>query len=353
MMMQTNTEKSTDTKLVSVIIPVYKTEKYLPACVESVLHQSYPNLEIIMVNDGSPDNAPAMCDSLAEQYENIRVVHKENGGPSSARNAGTAFAKGTFILYLDSDDTLSENAIQDMVEIAVRESSDAVLPDRYYRTEEETGKSVLRYHFPENCRLKNPVEFALQVLLGMGRASRASAVLYRRSVLQENQILFPLGLISEDVFFNLQFLCKAKKLSFIESPTLNYRKHFGTITSVFHPEFLDTILRMDDAVQAFLEETCVDTAVGQQKRAAFLMRNCVCYLLNMEKKANDQNKKERQQCFMNVAMNERLQAALQISDEVPYFQNPMSKYYFKLMYRLLRRGHYSAAQLLNKAVANI
>ncbi|MDO5311667.1 MAG: glycosyltransferase family 2 protein, partial [Clostridia bacterium] len=93
--------------LISVIIPVYKVEDYLPACVESVLSQTYSNTEIILVDDGSPDNCPRMCTAFAESDSRIRVIHKENGGLSSARNAGIDAARGEFLAFLDSDDLWS------------------------------------------------------------------------------------------------------------------------------------------------------------------------------------------------------------------------------------------------------
>ena len=93
-------------ELVSIIIPVYKTEQYLKECMDSVLKQKWPALEIILVDDGSPDNAPAMCDNYAEQYPNVRVIHQKNSGLGLSRNVGLENAKGTYVLFLDSDDCL-------------------------------------------------------------------------------------------------------------------------------------------------------------------------------------------------------------------------------------------------------
>jgi glycosyltransferase involved in cell wall biosynthesis len=91
-------------ELISVIIPVYKVEAYLTVCVESVLAQTYEQLEIILVDDGSPDNCPKICDEFAARDSRIRVIHKENGGLSSARNAGIDAARGEYLAFLDSDD---------------------------------------------------------------------------------------------------------------------------------------------------------------------------------------------------------------------------------------------------------
>ena len=88
----------------SIIIPVYKVEKYLNDCVNSVLQQTFKNFEIILVDDGSPDNCPAICDDISKNNENVKVIHKQNGGLSSARNAGLNEANGEYVIFLDSDD---------------------------------------------------------------------------------------------------------------------------------------------------------------------------------------------------------------------------------------------------------
>ena len=112
--------------LVSVIIPVYKTEEYLAECVDSVLAQTYKKLEIILVDDGSPDNAPAMCDDYALRDDRIRVVHKKNGGLSDARNAGKAIATGRYLTFLDSDDILAPETVEHMLELAQKEQAQVV-----------------------------------------------------------------------------------------------------------------------------------------------------------------------------------------------------------------------------------
>jgi len=97
-------------QLISVIVPVYIVEPYLDRCVQSIVNQTYKNLEIILVDDGSPDNSPAMCDAWAEKDSRIRVIHKENGGVSSARNAGLDMATGSYITFVDADDWLEPAA---------------------------------------------------------------------------------------------------------------------------------------------------------------------------------------------------------------------------------------------------
>ena len=96
-----------DNELISVIVPIYKVEKYLKKCVDSIINQTYKNLEIILVDDGSPDNCPKICDEYAKQDSRIKVIHLENGGAGRARNIGYSFASGEFISFIDSDDVIS------------------------------------------------------------------------------------------------------------------------------------------------------------------------------------------------------------------------------------------------------
>ena len=101
--------------LVSVIVPIYNVEKYLEKCIESIVNQTYKNLEIILVDDGSQDNCPAMCDEWTQKDSRIKVIHKKNGGLSSARNAGLEVSNGEYISFVDSDDWLDENTFEELL----------------------------------------------------------------------------------------------------------------------------------------------------------------------------------------------------------------------------------------------
>lgn len=115
---------------VTVIIPVYKVERYLDACVESVVRQSYADLEILLVDDGSPDRCPALCDAWAEKDPRIKVIHRENGGLSAARNSGIDAAMGEFLLFVDSDDLLEPDAVRRAVDAQRQQDADRSWPLR-------------------------------------------------------------------------------------------------------------------------------------------------------------------------------------------------------------------------------
>ena len=117
------------TPTISVIAPVYNTEKYLPRCIDSILAQTFTDFELLLIDDGSKDNSGAVCDEYASKDERVRVFHKENGGVSSARNVGLDNAKGEWITFVDSDDWIAETMYQEMYELATLENADIVYCD--------------------------------------------------------------------------------------------------------------------------------------------------------------------------------------------------------------------------------
>ena len=112
------------TEKISIIVPVYKVEKYLDKCVRSIVEQTYKNLEIILVDDGSPDNCPAMCDEWARKDSRIAVIHKENGGVSSARNAGLAACTGDYVGFVDYDDWIEPDMYEYLLDISMKSNAD-------------------------------------------------------------------------------------------------------------------------------------------------------------------------------------------------------------------------------------
>lgn len=126
-------DKHINTSLISVIVPVYKVEEYLDECLNSIACQTYSNLEIILVDDGSPDNCPRMCDEWAKRDSRIRVVHKKNGGLSSARNAGLDVAKGEYISFVDSDDFICKDALQNLYDRIKNDKSIGITSGLIYR----------------------------------------------------------------------------------------------------------------------------------------------------------------------------------------------------------------------------
>ena len=137
---------------ISIIIPVYKVEKYLPTCIESVLVQTYKNLEIILVDDGSPDKCPEICDNYEKLDGRIKVIHKTNGGLSDARNCGTEIASGKYIFYLDSDDKIMYDTIETLYNMAIKYGAEIVITTKSRNDNTNdigilSGSEALKYCF--------------------------------------------------------------------------------------------------------------------------------------------------------------------------------------------------------------
>ncbi len=132
-------------KMFSIIVPIYKVESYIKECIETVVNQNYDNYELILVDDGSPDNSGRICDEYKKKYSNIVVIHKENGGISDARNAGIKAAKGKYIMFLDGDDTLNAGVLQKIANILDEEEVD-ILSGNYniYGSESNQNDYILK-----------------------------------------------------------------------------------------------------------------------------------------------------------------------------------------------------------------
>lgn len=211
--------------LISVIIPVYKVEQYLPRCVDSVLTQTYSNLEIILVDDGSPDRCGSICDDYARKDPRVRVIHKENGGLSSARNAGLDIAQGEYIAFLDSDDWIEPNAYETMLALAQKYDVKLVCAGRY----DIYGEKRVVGLCPAKEEVITGEELAGRIFLWDNIDSSAWDKLYHASLLQD--IRYPLGKICEDVPVTYRIALKAGKACMCDKPFVNYYHRPGSITT--------------------------------------------------------------------------------------------------------------------------
>lgn len=216
----------------SYIVPVYKVEKYLNECIDSILAQTMDDYEIILVNDGSPDNCPAMCVGYEVRYpDRIRVVHKKNGGLASARNAGLRVAKGDYIFFVDSDDYIKEDRVKELYEAAVRFDAD-VLQTSYHVLNEENGEeSIVRTSFETDRLLTHSdMERELCYVSSKMRITYVWRNLYKRKFLKDNKITFEDDLLMvEDGPFNMEAYSKAERFVAVDIPTLCYRLRKGSL----------------------------------------------------------------------------------------------------------------------------
>lgn len=213
-----------DLPLISVIVPVYKVEAYLDRCVESIVNQTYRNLEIILVDDGSPDNCPAMCDEWAKKDSRIKVIHKPNGGLSDARNAGMAIASGEYIGFVDSDDWLAPEMYERLANALEQDGSDIAACGVEMVWEDETPSCMLTKS--GNCVLNR--EEAMRAIIEESWLKQPVWYkLYKAD--QVRDILFPVGKYHEDVFWSYQAIGRAEKVSVIDYVGYFYWQRSGSI----------------------------------------------------------------------------------------------------------------------------
>lgn len=203
--------------LVSVIIPVYKVERFICRCIDSVIGQAYKNLEIILVDDGSPDRCGEICDDYAKKDKRIRVIHQKNQGLSAARNAGLEIAAGQWLYFLDSDDYISAPAIEKMVSAAEKGHYDIVIAGYYIITSDK--KTVSR---SENWEKTDDLTEICRKILLNELPNFVCGKLYKRGLWKN--VRFPLHQLVEDMYVNGELFFTAESACVIPDPLYFYSR---------------------------------------------------------------------------------------------------------------------------------
>lgn len=209
---------------ISIIVPVYKVEKYLEKCVDSILAQTFTDFELILVDDGSPDRSGAMCDEYAQKDSRVRVIHKENGGLSSARNAGIDVAKGRYLGFVDSDDYIAADMYELLYQEITQSQADLAICGIYDVYEGKPPKIKKKIH-----EVVSPEEALLLILQGNIISVHAYNKLYKKNLFDE--IRYPIGKYHEDSFIIVDVLDKCNKVAINSSQKYYYFHREGSITT--------------------------------------------------------------------------------------------------------------------------
>ena len=201
--------------LVSIIAPVYNVEKYIDRCVSSIVGQTYGNWELILVDDGSPDNSGLLCDKLAQSDQRIRVIHKKNGGVSSARNEGLNQAHGEWVMFVDSDDWMTPDCVEKSLQYIVRNKLD-VLQFNFFITDDNGVIAKEGYSNPNSFSLE---DYVREKLVGVN----VWQGIYRRSVIEDNHVRFNTEMkYAEDGVFVCEVLSHSKRIMHVEDALYFY-----------------------------------------------------------------------------------------------------------------------------------
>lgn len=312
--------------MISVIVPVYNVEKYLDNCVESIVNQTYKDLEIILVDDGSPDNCPAMCDEWAKKDKRIKVIHKQNGGLSSARNAGLETATGEYVAFVDSDDSIDINMYEIMENMFSDDIDIVMCGYQKINSSEEIvscGNTLIEKKKLSIGELYDDI---------FGHLNNASwNKLYRASII--DNIRFPNGIVhGEDLIFNLHYLrhcCNGVKCN---GEFYHYFSRENSITKSKFSENKFLEIKAKDISREIILNECPAQSQNADK---FCFRARMNVLRSIYSSHNEQLYRDKVKEIKKYIMNNypNVKIGLAGKEKIEY----ILFIYFNLFYRILTR----------------
>lgn len=263
---------------ITIIVPIYNVEMYLPKCVDSILSQSYRNLEIILVDDGATDSSGLICDSYACKDARIKVIHKINGGLSDARNAGLDLAHGEYIAFVDSDDYIEPDMIIKLYEACKNQKADIAVCGR--KQVWDDGK-YSKMFCVENTIVYTSKQAIEQVLLNGTMDSAAWDKLYKNNLF--DGMRYPVGVLHEDINFTSRLFYKAQKIIKIPYIGYNYRMRLGSITKQnFKAKKMD-LFYQTKLLCDFIENQMPELSKQANKFYCFNLTNLMSILIHTNK----------------------------------------------------------------------
>lgn len=248
---------------VSIIVPIYNVEKYLDRCMQSLMHQTLKDIEIILVDDGSPDNCPAMCDEYAKQDNRIKVIHKQNAGLGMARNSGIEIATGEYIAFIDSDDYTEVNAYEKLYNASDKGHYDIVYSGFYQEQNDGTFKAAELidqiYNTEESIiellgeMISSDVHVRKYRLINMA----VWRSIYKASIIKQNNVKFESErvILSEDIVFDTVLIPLCKNIRFIPQAFTHYCINESSLTHTFHKDKLQRIYNLYNALERNIKLT--------------------------------------------------------------------------------------------------
>ncbi len=268
---------------VSIIIPIYNVEKYLDICVQSVRNQTLQDIEIILVDDESPDNSPKLCDEYACQDKRIKVIHKKNGGLGFARNSGLEVATGEYVTFLDSDDFVDLHTYEHLYSLVKKNNLDAI----YYRFKRFTNEEDVVACQANNDIVEYNDEEIKDLMLDIIASEPAAKVdhkiacssctaMYRLSIIKENDVRFhsERELISEDLIYNLDFLKDARKVAFNNGVHYHYRVNPSSLTSKVRPDRVEKINTLYTYIKGNITKWGLDYNKAEERNIRLFIGGC-------------------------------------------------------------------------------
>ncbi|SES09855.1 glycosyltransferase family 2 protein [Salipaludibacillus aurantiacus] len=311
--------------LVSIIVPVYKVEKYIDRCIQSLINQTYKQLEIILVDDGSPDNCGKIADNYAAKDSRIKAFHKKNGGLSDARNYGAQYVTGKFTLFVDSDDWLEDNMVEKLVAYSLKYEADVVQSAFYYAHDDYLLYDNRYYAKDEPPVILNNYELMTELVINERVKNFAWGKLYKTSLIED--IPFEKGVLFEDVFWAHKVMERAERYVILHEPLCYYYQRDDSIVAAYTPRNLDIIKGLKER-HAFIESRYPDL-INESYRLILKthLEHYLLLFLNRQKDPGGVHRKEIQNyitkkhdCFnKSIVKDNVLKMELQMFIIHPYF----------------------------------
>lgn len=315
--------------LISVIVPVYNVENYIHACLESILHQSYKNIEVILVDDGSTDNSGSICDNYGKKDERIKVIHKRNGGLSDARNTGILYANGKYIMFVDSDDVISIDIVKYLYRLIKNNSADIGVcdPVHYY------SNGIISYEGESTQQIFNSEEAIVEMLYQKSFLVAAWGKIYRKEYF--NDISFPCGMIFEDSAVMYKIFDKADKIVYGNAKLYGYRHRDGSITTRKFSKKDGDILDICDELVEYMNDR------GEKlKKAAKAYQTTAALRVYLNAPRNNSFDEERERSsdilkknYMSVFKDHEIRKKLKIA----LFMYKFTKFLMPVVYKRINR----------------
>lgn len=269
--------------LISVIVPIYNVEKYLRQCLDSLAAQTYKNIEVIMVDDGSPDNCGAICDEYSKRYSNFIAVHKENAGLGMARNTGMEHMNGEYVMFIDSDDYISDDLIEVLYQ-AIKKNNVDIAKGGFYLVKDDGSIYNKRIYKDEVFEGKKAAIEFLPRLIGSSPEKKdsfemsACASLYRTSHIKTNDIRFPSerDLISEDMVFNISYAQYADGACTVSKTGYNYRLNPSSLTKSYRSNRFEMCTKFYHYVKDMLTKLGYGIDTQYRLDRSFFVYTCSC-----------------------------------------------------------------------------
>lgn len=317
---------------ISIIVPCYKVEQYLDRCMQSLLNQALKNIEIILIDDGSPDNIPVMCDNYAKNDNRVKVIHKKNSGLGLARNSGLDIASGEYVAFVDSDDFVDIEMYLSLYEKANQNNCDAVFCSYYI--EKRNGRGWIRSNEIEKDTMFLGKEIDL-FMLDMIASSPSEIIdrryamsvwhaIYKREIIENSYIRFlsEREIASEDIPFQISFLKRSHRIEYINQAYYYYCNNSNSLTATFKKEKFYNFLRLYD----ILSEEVKHLPDGQIRCDRLFLGYTRSQLLRLTN-SNMSNKLAYLREICNNLVWEKISTRYKIN----FVRNRFQKWFYKLL----------------------